>query len=549
MLRETHVFGARIAQDVLLLGDEAVALGAIHAGIGGAFAYPGTPATEIFEYVQQQARDRADLAARWSANEKVAYEAALGMSYIGRRALVSMKHVGLNVAADPFMSSALTGANGGLVLAVADDPGMHSSQNEQDSRVYAQFAQIPIFEPADPQQAYEMTREAFELSERLSVPVLIRLVTRLALCRALVRTSDPVDPTPRPHHGDWHRWALLPSNARGCFQRLLDLQPELSHYSHSSRFNRLDLRGVTRRGVIATGVAVNYFHEVAGQYHEYNLLAIGAYPWPQMLVRRMLDACDEILLLEDGSPFVERELLGLTGIPNKTIQGRLSGDVPLQGELTADIVRDALSRKRQQTRATTNSVELPQRPPKLCGGCPHCDTYRAITDAIGEAGEHYYFSDIGCYSLAALPPYQAIDTCVDMGASIGMAIGAARGGAHPIVATIGDSTFIHSGLPALVEAAHDDLNFTLIILDNALVAMTGGQESFATGDDFVRIAVALGVDPHHVHKIEPRAKSHDEQVELIRREIAHRGLSVIIASRPCIHAKRRASTRAMLEDA
>lgn len=523
----------------LLLGDEAVALAAVHAGIAGAFAYPGTPATEIFEYVQTLAREHP-IATRWSANEKVAYEAALGMSFTGKRALISMKHVGLNVAADPFMSSALTGANGGLVLAVGDDPGMHSSQNEQDTRFYAQFAQIPLFEPSDPQQAYDMTREAFELSERFDTPVIVRLVTRLAHSRARVRAAAVAVDKPRPPRGNPADWTLLPVNARRRFQRLLDMQPQLTQYAATSRFNRLTLRGP--RGVIMGGVAVNYFAEAAGEKHDFSTLELGVYPVPAELVRRLVEHCPDILMLEEGYPLLERQIAGMLGIPGRRIRGRLSGDVPQQGELTVDLARTALGTRARK--ASKAGKALPSRPPQLCAGCPHCDTYKAIVDAVGDPREHYYFSDIGCYSLAALPPHNAVDTCVEMGASIGMAIGAARAGAHPVVATIGDSTFIHSGMTALVEAAHDDLNMTVVILDNALVAMTGGQEVFATGDDLARIILGLGVHPEHLMRMNPLARSHDEQVELIRREIDHRGLSVILASRPCIHAKRRSAETA-----
>lgn len=522
----------------LLLGAHAVAQGALDAGIGGAFSYPGTPATEIFEHVERVGGP-AGVAARWSGNEKVAYEAALGMSYVGRRALVSMKHVGVNVAADPLMGSALTGVNGGLVVAVGDDPGMHSSQNEQDSRFYAQFAQIPAFEPADPQQAYDMTREAFDVSERFNVPVLLRLVTRLAHGTSVVHRRPPTPPPARPARGDWHHWTLLPANARACYGQLLEMQPQLLEFTSRHPSNRLELRG--RAGVIVTGVARNYFAEAAGADHAYSVLEVGAYPLAPGLVAGLVAHCDRILVLEEGYPLVERQLNGFLGIPGKAIEGRLTGAIPPQGELTVDLVRAALHQRTPPARPAMTS--LPTRPPQLCAGCPHCDSYRAILDAVGSPTEHYYFGDIGCYALSAMPPYSAVDTCVEMGASIGMAIGAARAGARPVIATIGDSTFLHSGLTSLIEAACDDLDMTVVILDNALVAMTGGQRVFATGDDLARIILGLGVNPEHFVRLEPLARRHDEQVEIFRREIEHRGLSVILASRPCIHAKRREATR------
>jgi indolepyruvate ferredoxin oxidoreductase, alpha subunit len=536
VLKRVKGSGSMVQADLpqLLLGDEAVAAGAIDAGIGGVFGYPGTPSTEIFEYVQNRAT-RLGIAARWSGNEKVAYEAALGMSYTGKRALVTMKHVGLNVAADPFMSSTLTGANGGLVVAVGDDPGMHSSQNEQDTRFYARFGQIPLLEPAAPQEAYDMARQAFEISEHFGTPVLLRLVTRLAHCRAQVATRPASDPPLRPSSGAADEWILLPPNARKRFQRLLDLQPAMTRFSDDSPFNQLRLQGP--RGVILAGVAWNYFCEAAGEAHDYSTLKIGTYPPPDRLLRELVDHCPEILVIEEGYPLVERDLVGMFGVPGRTVRGKLSGAVPMQGELTVEVARAALGMRAASPHPAPQP--LPERPPQLCTGCPHCDSYNAIVDAVGEGRPHYYFSDIGCYTLAALPPYNAIDTCVEMGASIGMAIGAARAGAHPVVATIGDSTFTHSGMTSLLEAAHDDLNMTVVILDNALVAMTGGQEVYVTGDDLARIILGLGVNPQHLVRIQPLARSHAEQVALIRQEIEHPGLSVILASRPCIHARRR----------
>ncbi len=522
----------------LLLGDEAVGLGAIHAGIGGAFSYPGTPSTEIFEFIERRAADRDDLSAQWSTNEKVAYEEAMGMSYIGRRAIVSMKHVGLNVAADPFMSSSLAGANGGLVLAVADDPGMHSSQNEQDSRFFGDFARIPIFEPSSQQEAYDMTREAFDVSERFRIPVMVRLVTRLAHSRANVTVRPPATLDPRDRATDWREWTLLPVNARRRFQRLIDLQGELHDYSEGSSFSFVELRG--KRGIITTGLARNYLNESMTSDSTYSHLHIGVYPVPAGLVRRLVNHCEEILVIEEGYPLVERQLNGLLGIAGKTILGKDNGALPAQGELTTESVRCALGIGRDPKRQTVE--DLPGRPPQLCSGCPHCDSFQAVVDAIGPQTKPFFFSDIGCYTLGALPPYNAVDTCVDMGASISMAIGAAKGGAHPVVATIGDSTFLHSGLSSLVEAAKLDVNITVVILDNALVAMTGGQQPFATGDSLLDIVRGLGVDEQHLLYIKPLSGKHRENVEAIRREIDHRGLSVVVACRPCIHAKRRSTT-------
>lgn len=540
----------------LLLGDQAAAQAAIDAGIGGAFSYPGTPATEIFEYIEEHVR-RAGPAGRisalWSANEKVAYEEALGMSYAGRRALVSMKHVGLNVAADPFMSSAITGVNAGLVVIVADDPGMHSSQNEQDTRYYHEFAQLPLFEPATQQQAYDQVLDAFEYSERVGLPVMVRMVTRLCHSRANVTLREQFDPEaaaqgisqgagvlvrpsslpvyPRPDANDW---VLVPTNARRRYRRLLDLQPRLRRDSEDSRENRLRLAGP--RGIIAAGIAQNYVAEALAGFEDDSLLAIGRYPMPTEMIRRLVEHCHQILVFEDGYPFIERRLSGIMGVPGKTIRGKLTGDLPLDGELTPDSVAAALG-------ATYVSPALPladlaARPPQLCKGCPHADSFRAIVEAAAPLGNAYMFSDIGCYALGVAPPFRAVHSCVDMGASISMAHGAAQAGAHPVICTIGDSTFAHSGMSPLLGAARADANMTVFILDNATVGMTGTQESMSCGEALIDIIRGLGVKPEHLHVIDPLAKHHEANVALIRREIEHRGLSVIVPRRACIHVKR-----------
>ncbi len=525
----------------ILLGDEAVALGAMHAGIAGAFSYPGTPATEILEYISRvnhQCRagnGRKPVVATWSANEKVAYEEALGMSYAGKRALVSMKHVGLNVAADPFMSSALTGANGGLVLAVADDPGMHSSQNEQDSRFYAQFARIPAYEPSDQQEAYYLTLEAFEQSERLGLPIVIRLVTRLAHGRGNVKVLE---------HGKNESsigvveksadWTLMPINARRRFQRLVEATSRIQSIADESTHNVLKLAG--RRGIICSGIAYGYALENIGPATDISTLKITQYPLPVKKIQQLVEHCDEITVIEDGYPFIEGHLRGVLGVPGKTINGKFTGHLPMTGELTPDIVREALGLEPHEAR--DREVDLGNRPPRLCHGCPHIDSYGAMLEALKPHPEAIVFSDIGCYTLGALPPYNAIKSCVDMGASIGMARGAALAGVHPSCAVIGDSTFTHSGLAALLGAAHENTNMTVFILDNATVAMTGGQKVLATGDEFVTLVRGLGVDPHHIRTIVPLPKEHAQNVRIIRDEIDYQGPSVVICARACVQIKR-----------
>jgi indolepyruvate ferredoxin oxidoreductase alpha subunit len=523
----------------LLLGDEAVARGAIDAGIAGAFSYPGTPATEIFETIEHEAPERG-ISAMWSANEKVAYEEALGMSYAGARALVSMKHVGLNVAADPFVNSALTGINAGLVLVVADDPGMHSSQNEQDSRFYAEFAQLPMFEPATQQEAYDFTRRAFEYSEAIGLPVVVRMVTRLSHSRANVVLPQPgvgdaarSKRRPQPTPGDW---TLVPAIARKRFAKLVQTQRRLLDDAERDPANRLRLAG--RLGVIASGIAYNYVQEALNGTGGLSVLKIGRYPLPVDKIRELVDHCDEILVAEDGYPFIERRLNGLLGLPGKAIRGRLTGALPATGELTPDIVARALGRELAPAGAALVD-DLAARPPQLCRGCPHIDSFKAIVEATAGYANPILFSDIGCYTLGVMPPYRAVHACVDMGASIAMAHGAAQAGAHPVICTIGDSTFSHSGMTPLLGAARSNANMTVFILDNATVAMTGTQESLASGDRLINVLHGLGVDPDHLHVVEPLPRLHAANVDLIKREVEYRGLSVIVPTRACIHVRRK----------
>ena len=520
----------------LFLGDEAIAQGAIDAGIAGAFSYPGTPSTEIFEYILNGAAEKGQVSARWAANEKVAYEEALGMSYAGKRALVSMKHVGLNVAADPFVNSALTGVNGGLVLVVADDPGMHSSQNEQDSRFYAEFAQIPVFEPGTQQEGYDFTRDAFDYSEEIGLPVMVRVVTRLAHSRANVKyepveeKNETVRELTNPND-----WTLVPAVARRRFRRLLDMQKKMVEDSENSHRNQLSLGG--SRGIITSGLGYNYLREALNGSSDFSVLKIGQYPIPVALVRRLVDHCDEILLVEEGNPIIEKRLNGVLGVPGKAIKGKLTGDLPLTGELTPELVGQAIGRPIMSHSRPAD--DLAGRPPQLCKGCPHADSFKAIVEATAGAASPILFSDIGCYTLGVLPPYRAVHSCVDMGASIAMAHGAAQAGVHPVICTIGDSTFAHSGMTPLIGAATANADMTVFVLDNGVVAMTGAQESFTTGERLLEVLRGLGVDPEHMHVIDPLPQKHAENVELIKKEVAHHGLSVIVPTRACIHARRK----------
>ena len=524
--------------DRILLGDEAVALGAVEAGISAAYAYPGTPSTEIFETIRRHAAE-ADPPIRglWSTNEKVALEEGVGVSYAGKRALVSMKHVGLNVAADPFMNVAVAGAHGGLVVAVADDPSMHSSQNEQDSRYFADFAQVPCLEPSNQQECYDFTREAFELSERLHVPVLLRLVTRLAHSRAVVRSAPPRPQNTARYVDDASLYTLIPSNARRAYGKLLDKQPALAAFAEDHPANALTLREARGPGILVSGVAWNYLQEALGaSLEQYNLLRIGVYPLPVRKIRQLLDASTEVWVVEEGYPFVERYVSALGLLREPPIRGRLTGHLPRSGELTPDALRQSFGLPvREALRLRGLDEVLVGRPPRLCDACPHDDAYAAIHEAIaGIEGEVRVQGDIGCYALGYLKPQQAIHSCLCMGASIGMAIGAAHAGMRPALAVIGDGTFTHSGMAPLLDAARENIPIKVFILDNSIVAMTGGQPTMATDEQVVDLVAGLGVPRDRVHIISPTPQKKAENVRLIREEIDRDGLSVIIARRACV---------------
>jgi len=515
----------------ILLGDEAIGLGAIHSGLSGVYGYPGTPSTEIFEFVERRTKKAGDVHAFWSTNEKVAYEEALGMCWAGKRALVCMKHVGLNVAADAFMNSAVTGTNGGLVLAVADDPGMHSSQNEQDSRFFAQFALIPCFEPRNQQECYDMMFEAFELSEELSVPVMVRLVTRIAHSRTGVATRDKLPQNELHPDKEIKKWTLLPVNARVQYKQLTEKQPELLRRAEDSTHNALELRGKT--GVIVCGLADNYLRENLAVDHDYSILSIRQYPLPAGKVRELVDHVDELLILEDGYPLVENTVRGLFGLEGIRVTGRMTGEVPRTGELNPDIVRSALGLEPLPT-AHDPATEIANRPPALCKGCPHTDSFRALNEALNDFDDPQVFSDIGCYTLAALPPLEAVHSCVAMGASIGMAAGAAHAGYSPAVAAIGDSTFSHGGITPLLSAVQQNVNLNVLVLDNSTVGMTGAQRSMSTGQTLDQIILGTGISEEHFRIIEPTPRNHDQNVEVMREELAYAGPSVILARRACI---------------
>lgn len=517
-----------------LLGDEAIAQAALDSGLSGIYAYPGTPSTEITEYVQhsKQARE-SGVRSNWSANEKTAMEAALGMSYAGKRAMVCMKHVGLNVAADGFVNSAVTGVNGGLIVVSADDPSMHSSQNEQDSRFYGKFAMTPILEPSNQQEAYDMTRYGYSISEKYKLPVLLRITTRLAHSRAGVKFGEKASQNEMRLPEDPRQFVLLPAIARKRYKSLLAVQPELELESETSGFNKYIDGEDKSLGIIASGIAFNYLMENFPNGSLKNpVLKIGQYPLPKNLILKLYSECKEILVLEEGAPLIEEQLRGLLH-NGKTIRGRLDGALPRDGELNPNIVAKAMGLASDELMTIPSLVA--SRPPQLCQGCPHVDTYTALNEAIKEYGDGRVLSDIGCYTLGALPPFNSINSCVDMGASITMAKGAADAGLTPTVAVIGDSTFTHSGITGLLDAVNDKSPITVLILDNEITAMTGGQTSSATGK-IEKICEAVGVEPEHIRVVNPMKKNHAEIVEIMKTELAYKGVSVIIPRRECIVA-------------
>jgi len=546
-------------EKLALLGDEAVALGAIHAGISAAYGYPGTPSTEILQYLIDEFEKGAHAAhrgsrtpdstdnvpiARWCSNEKTALEAALGVSFAGRRSIVTMKHVGLNVAADPFINAALLKIKGGLVIAVADDPGMHSSQNEQDSRFYANFAMVPCLEPRSQQEAYDMVREAFDVSECFNVPVMIRLVTRLAHARSSVvpRNKRPQNKVSKTE--DKANWMLLPAFARKNYAILLEKTIITEEWSFQHPVNKLT-GSKSSLGIITSGIGCNYYEENLADFLAMRKkhgkkaplhLHIGAYPLPEKKIRSLCEAVDEVIVIEEGQPFIAEKLYGIVG-------GSVKHIVQC-GELDPDNVRAALGLPPRKT-LNVKTAELPQRPPQLCHGCPHADSYETINKVVAALDPKpghpnvAVNSDIGCYSLGAAPPLSAIESIVCMGACIGMAKGASDSGLKYALAVIGDSTFIHSGITALIDAAASDTPMTVIILDNSSVAMTGCQPTIVPSEKLVNLITGCGVKPERLLQLEAKKHLIEENAVKLKAEIEHRGLSVVIFRRECLEALRK----------
>ncbi|MBQ4223653.1 MAG: indolepyruvate ferredoxin oxidoreductase [Prevotella sp.] len=521
----------------LLLGDEAIAQGALDAGLSGVYAYPGTPSTEITEFIQSAPiASQRNVHRKWCTNEKTAMEAALGMSYMGKRALVCMKHVGLNVCADPFVNAAMTGTNGGIVVVAADDPSMHSSQDEQDSRFYGKFAMLPVFEPSSQQEAYDMIIEAFDYSEKEKLPVLMRVTTRMAHSRAVVEVrEEPREQNPLNYDSVAANWVLLPVNARRRNDFVTSQQQHLEDDATQAKTTQWFDGEDHSLGIIACGIAYNYVRECYPEDCPYPILKVTRYPLPKQLVRKMTEMCDNVLVVEEGQPVVEEQINGV--MPgNAVIKGRLTGDLPRTGELNPDCVRKALGLPQQEAHQPCEDVV--GRPPALCKGCGHRDVYAALNEVLLDYPNARVFGDIGCYTLGFLPPFHAIHSCVDMGASITMAKGAADAGQWPAVAVIGDSTFTHSGMTGLLDAVNENANITVIISDNLTTAMTGGQDSAGT-NKFEAICRGLGVSDEHLRVVVPLPKNMPEIKAAIKEEIEYKGVSVIIPRRECMQTYQR----------
>jgi indolepyruvate ferredoxin oxidoreductase alpha subunit len=514
----------------ILLGNEAIARGAYEAGCMVTAAYPGTPSTEILEAI---ARDYPEIKAQWSPNEKVALEVVAGASVAGARSMAAMKHVGLNVAADPLFTFSYTGVNGAMVIINADDPGAWSSQNEQDNRHYARAAKLPMIEPSSPAEAKEFTKRAFDISEKFDRPVIVRITTRIAHSQGVVELGGRKNVPLREFVRNPQKYVMIPAHARPRHKFIEEQMPDLKKFSEESDLNTIEWKG-TKRGIITNGVAYQYVKEVCP---DDSVLKIGfIWPMPDAKIREFADKIEELYVVEELDPFMEDYVRAM----GYEVTGKAV--IPILGELTPEIVDMALNKKKPVNDIPVYSSRIPGRPPALCKGCPHGFVFEVLKKL-----DLVVNGDIGCYTLAVLPPYSAMHSQGCMGASIGMHLGfeKARGDdmARKSVAVIGDSTFIHSGITPLIDLVYNKGTGTVIILDNRVTAMTGHQDNPATGRtltgeethelDLELLCRAIGVK--RVRKIDP--KNLDEFEKAVSEEVAAREPSVIISTRKCILTK------------
>lgn len=525
----------------ILTGNEAVALGAYESDVRVASAYPGTPSTEILQNLAKY----EGVYSEWAPNEKVAMEVAIGASMTGVRVLTTMKHVGLNVAADPLMTLAYTGIKGGFVVACADDPGMHSSQNEQDNRFYAKFAKIPMLEPSDSQEAREMVKEAFELSETFDTPAMVRLTTRISHSKGVVSAPDPSlrnSTTPKGFERDLKKFVMLPGHAKLRQPRLLDRVEKLQAISETTSFNRIEYND-RKIGIITSGISYQYVKETMPSA---SILKLGmTFPLPVGKIKSFADEVTTLFVVEELEPYLEEQvrILGLE------VKGK--DFFPTTDELSTDRVARGFARAGVLETVVPPVTPPPPeanmpRPPLMCAGCSHRGVFYAIKKLKG-----IVHGDIGCYTLGVLPPLQAIETCICMGASISMAHGTAKamerdikGDKRPVFAVIGDSTFFHTGINSLTNVVYNNSNVKVIILDNRITAMTGAQQNPGTGKtlqeeqttaiDMEKLVTALGVK--RVRIIDPYDL--EETLAAMKEEASLDGPSVLITKRPCIQIMR-----------
>ena len=509
-------------------GNEAIARGAFEAGVKVATAYPGTPSTEILENIISY----KGIDASWAPNEKVALEVGIGASFGGGRVLVAMKHVGVNVAADPLFTLSYTGVNGGLVLVTADDPEMHSSQNEQDNRNYAKFAKVPLLEPSDSQECKDFTRFAFELSERFDTPVMLRTTTRISHSKSVVSLGKPVQGLPEPKLvRNAAKLVMLPNNAKVRHPLVEERIKKLSEAAVTLEINRVELRG-RDTGVITSGVSYQYVREI---FPDASTLKLGmVYPLPFALIKEFSAQVKHLYVVEELDPFIEEQVkaAGIHVIGKEIL--------PICGELTPGILRDAFD----QPKTSSIKIEnLPGRPPNMCPGCPHRGVFFALKQL-----KAYVTGDIGCYTLGFMPPLSAMDTCICMGASIGNATGVVKvvpeEEKKQVVAVIGDSTFLHTGINGLMDMVYNNAPATLLILDNSITAMTGRQDNPASGFtlmdqpayqiDIPQLCRAVGA--RNVRTIDPYDLA--ETRKALEEEMNRPEPSVIVTNRPCVLVKR-----------
>ncbi len=526
----------------ILSGNQAISIGAYKGNARFASGYPGTPSSEILEHF----KNYPNVIAQWAPNEKAGLEAALGASIAGVRSFATMKHVGLNVAADPLMTASYTGVNAGFVVVSADDPGMHSSQNEQDNRRYAKFAKVPLIEPSDPYEAMAFMQYAFVVSEKFDTPVILRSTTRISHSLGVVqfdpRTLDNEKELSLVK--DFKKYVMIPANAIERHRVVIDRLAKLKEFSNQTPINKLE-KGKTDFGIVTSSMAYNYVKELIP---DANIFKVGfSYPMPGDKIREFAKDLNRVIVVEELEPFMEEELK-IAGIE---VEGKKY--FPENGEFNLDIVEEGLKKAGViRERATTvyfDGFELPKRPPAFCPGCPH----RPIFDILHSRKDIFITGDIGCYTLGCLPPLSAMHTTVCMGASISMGVGASKVQKEDkVVAIIGDSTFFHTGIQPLIDAQINGANLTVIILDNRITAMTGGQPDPGSGFTLkgeevnpIRIyelAKAIGIE--RVFEIDQY--DYKATKELINREIDTDALSVIIPTRPCVLAPKRIKDRQLV---